>query len=182
MKNNIDPLWLIPVAIVCITIGYFSTQYQYFDFDYTINLLDLLSLLATIFIGVSIAKKIQNSIESSRVEKTLIIDAILELKQKLKLIAEKVDNRFFSFADMLKDLRDFSILLAELEQYQQICHGDNIGQEFQTKYIEIKRIITSTSPVYNQITLTSTQRSNAKIKIKELSLLLVEKLVSTNRK
>lgn len=166
-------------AIFC---GYLSTQYYYFDFEYTINLVDLFSLIATIYIGIYIAKKIQNSIESSRTEKDLIIDVIKSSMSKAKLVLEKVEDKSFNFDDIVLDLKLLSILLHDLEDYQQICFGSNNSKEIKRIYLQIKRLITSTAPVNNIIKLKSSDRTAAKTQLKSLISELFKLLVSVNRK
>lgn len=178
MNRHIPALWLIPVIIICILLGFFSTEYQYFDFDYEISIIELISLLTTIFLGIYFA----NLVESSRVEKAMVIEVVKLSIDKTKVIIEKVDANNINFLDINRDLKDLSVLLGDLEDFQQICEKRNDSLIIKPAFLKVKSHITSTAPVSNIINLSPTAKVLAKKQIKNLRSILLTILVKTNRR
>lgn len=178
MNSYIRTIWLIPVIIIFLLVGFFSTQYQYFDFDYEISIIDLISLLTTIFLGIYFA----NLVESSRVEKGMVIEVVKLSIEKAKLIFEKVEANNINFTDINRELKDLSMLLGDLEDFQQICENRNDSILVRPAFLQVKRYITSTAPISNVINLTPSSQVAAKKQIKELRSILLKILVKTNRR
>lgn len=181
MKNNINAGWIFPIVIISVLIGYLSTQAKYFDFDYTINLIDLFSLLSTIYVGIYIAKKIQKTLESSRVEKDLIIELFKSSIQKSKYISEQIESNNIEFNTIKKDLKVLSTLLSDLKDYQDICDFKSDSENIKKIFLKLKKIITNNSPVNGFITLPLESQRTAKTTIKNLISSLMISLIETNR-
>lgn len=177
MSNKIKIFWIFPIVVISLITGYLTTQGYFYDFDYTINLIDLLSLIATIYVGIFIAKKIENS----RVEKDLVIELIKSTIQQSKIISEQVETNIMNFNTIKSELKKLSILLSDLEEYQKICNLESDSENLKIMFLNLKRLITVNSPEVGFITLSLGSHQTAKKEIKTLITTLLKCLVETNR-
>ena len=85
----------IITGIICLAIGYFcgkELDYTCFTLNDEISVVDILTLLVTIFLAIYVGHVIEKVNESSRTEKTLIISSI----ERLDNISRDVANNFIS--------------------------------------------------------------------------------------
>jgi len=133
---------LIIVGFLC---GYFSTQWYFFEIDYKISIVEVVSLIVTAGLGLYIAGIIQHRQSYSRVEKSLLIDELKKIRSDLDIIYSSVNRNVIPLDDTVFKFKLISGNVSTFGDLLNICNSSvkiDIN-EFHLKINTLKKIVTS---------------------------------------
>lgn len=144
MKKKIGIFWLFPIIILSGIFGYYTNSYELFKFKYEIDIVNLVTLIITSAIGIYIASSLQKNIDADKFEKALIFDNIRPIANKLKKIAEGINNESLSFQNTKKWFKSISSQLSELESINNMCDIIDCNEldKLRSQYLELKTLLT----------------------------------------
>lgn len=181
MKYKINIFWLILIIPLSVLIGFLTTQYSYFQFAKELNIIDIFTLLFTIFIAFYLTEFIQKNIENKRFEKDLLISNINPILLITSSLKNSIQNRSLNVASTKSELRNISNSLHNLEIYSEMCISNLNSSKLKSQYFEIKKLITGGQIQNNDYILNPLQKKTALTKLNEFNIELISGILSINR-
>jgi hypothetical protein len=180
MDRKINIIWVIFLVILSGIFGYYTSSYKFFDFKYEIDIVNLLTLIVTSFIGIYIASSLQKNIDANKYEKNLVIENIKPITSILKNLIEKIRTTNLKFDETIKAFKDVSFHISEFEELNTSCDLiENKELELiRSEYLEVKTLVTN-AKVENEVLVLD--KLNVEKRLEVFRKNIVKLLLKVNR-
>jgi DNA integrity scanning protein DisA with diadenylate cyclase activity len=101
--------------------GFYTTEFSYFEFDKTISVENIFSILVTIFIGIYIASIIQHKQAAKESQKNIITTEISNIKDDIDELSKEIDQSNFKVKDINFRFKRINQKISTLEKYFETC-------------------------------------------------------------
>lgn len=110
-------------VIICLTLGWAGNdvfnRYKigYFNLDKDVNIIDILTFLATIFLAYYIPSVLSKRDQNTRIEKDFIINKINECSSMIELLIKTVRSNSINYQDAASSIQDIVLLFSRINRY-----------------------------------------------------------------
>lgn len=146
MMKKESILFSIIFLTLGILIGYFSTEYPLFTIKYEIDIVAVLSILATILLGFYLSEILQNKQSNSRIEKDLIIgklNLLSEEIEKLQIVNNQSNLTFSNTVSFFKKLNNDMFELINSIDIIQLKIDSNLIKSVKDDSLALKKMCTN---------------------------------------
>ena len=141
------------IFLLGIVFGVSLCNWSYFEFEKTIKITDLVSIIITAGVGLYIAVVIQDQQSTSRSEKDFFIDEVKVCRSYLEQLKSHATSKKFPFDDtkrLFKELNQHIHLIVELLKQSKSCKSVSYGEDSFKRIHRLRDYITKKSPNANR--------------------------------
>lgn len=164
-------------------IGYLSVRISYFDFDKKINLIDLINVFATVFLGIYIAVYINKKNGQDSVEKQLLIKELESFQCLITSLYSDVISNNLPFNETVHKFKLLSMKHTYLSDTYNSCNKNSTSklEEILEKLMSNKSLITGSRVNHGNLNVTGPHKSQVAKLTKEINKLIIDEIICVNR-
>lgn len=145
--------FIVPSLIVGLLFGFLFSNYEYFQFDSEINLIDLLNLMVSVFLAVYISIYLADKNSKNHVKRDYTIKEINEVSMLHKQLKSCADANQYPFETTKAHFKEINLQLVFLEQILGKTNCEALLNEIKLDLRYLRRVITNPSPQKGSIVL-----------------------------
>lgn len=137
--------WItVGALLIGFALGYASTQFRFFELDYKIAVMEVVSLFTSIAIGIYVATKITSHHSAKRFLVELLVEDLRESKKSISEIRMIVNGSDYTLDRIVPSLSEFSkkIVSLELISVESRLLEKNRFQGFHIQIRHLRRLLT----------------------------------------
>jgi len=156
--------------------------YFLLNFDFEINVLDLLELILTLTLGLYISVIIDKRKNQDSIEKEFILNEVYKIRQFINNIDEAVETDNLVLSEIVKNFKFISHSLSSIEDFSTKL-DIKVKEEIdcvKKRYSTIKSLVTGSSTSDNKFKMTEIHKGQFLTEQKEFNIDLISLLIKIN--